>query len=314
MSVLTTLLISTSVFQLLALSSAASQPRQISASQARIELTAVLAERNAALERDDLERVQAFYAPNFVWHAGHGKTITLQELNQLSTLALRPTFLERKYTSEIQEVKPRGEDVVLTVEHTRFERMQYKDGAIRQHKQVAHQQETWIRQGSEWKLLFIDNIKVKQSESLVNGVKDREFMPEAGSVTPNASDQPMLDAGNGLVFIYRIKDFTLVKAPVFCNEQKLASLTGGSFIKIKLSPGKYSFRSDKGEVIEVNVEAGKIQFLSVKLETGFPKGRGRLKNDTSVLGAQAYKLPRLLELNPLGNDNIDDHSKVVVAQ
>jgi hypothetical protein len=303
-----------SILLLLTLSSGAAQQPQLTASQARTELTAVLAERNAALERGDEERVRAFYAPNFMLRAGNGRTVTLQELEQLSKIAERPSVLERKYTSEIQEVKPRGADVVLMVEHTGFEKLQHKDGSVSQHKRLARQQETWIREGSDWKLLFIDNIKVRHSEVLLNGAKVAEFLPEAGPVTPNAIDQPLLDGGNGLVFIYRMKDFALIKTPVFCNGQKLASLTGGSFIKVRLSPGKYSFRSEKGEPIEVNVEAGNIKFLSIKLETGFPKGRGRLKNDTTVLGAQAYKFPGLLELNPLGDDNIDDLSKVVKVQ
>jgi hypothetical protein len=307
------LLITTSILLLLTLSSAAAQQPQLTASQARTELTAVLAERNAALERGDEERVRAFYAPNFMLRVGNARTLTLQEIEQLSTVAERPSVLERRYTSEIHDVKPRGVDVVLVVEHTGFEKLKHKNGSVSQHKRLARQQETWIRQGSDWKLLFIDHIKVKHSEVLLNGAKVDEFMPEAGPVTPIAIDQPLLDAGNGMVFIYRIKDFTVLKTPVFCNDQKLASLTGGSFIKVKLLPGKYSFRSEKGEPIEVAVEAGKIQFLVIKLERGFPKGRGRIKTDTTVLGAQAYKVPKTLELNPLGNDHIDDPSRVVVG-
>lgn len=306
------MLISIALFLLVSV--AASQQPQIGASQLRAELTSVLAERNAALERGDEERVRAFYAPNFMLRAGNGRTLTLQEIEQLSTVAERPDVLERRYTSEILEIKPRGVDVVLVVEHSGFEKLRHKDGSVSQHKRLARQQETWIREGSGWKLLFIDNIRVKHSEVLLNGAKVDQFMPEAGPVTPNAIDQPVLDAGSGIVFIYRMKDFALVKTPIFCNDQKLANLSGGSYIKVKLLPGKYSFRSEKGDPLEVAVEAGRIQVLVIKLETGFPKGRGRLRTDTTVLGAQAYKVPKLLELNPLGNDNIDDLSKVVVAQ
>lgn len=306
------MLISIALFLLVSV--AASQQPQIGASQLRAELTSVLAERNAALERGDEEGVRAFYAPNFMLRAGNGRTLTLHEIEQLSTVAERPDVLERRYASEILEIKPRGVDVVLVVEHSGFEKLRHKDGSVSQHKRLARQQETWIREGSDWKLLFIDNIRVKHSEVLLNGAKVDQFMPEAGPVTPNAIDQPVLDAGSGIVFIYRMKDFALVKTPIFCNDQKLANLSGGSYIKVKLLPGKYSFRSEKGDPLEVAVEAGRIQVLVIKLETGFPKGRGRLRTDTTVLGAQAYKVPKLLELNPLGNDNIDDLSKVVVAQ
>jgi hypothetical protein len=46
-----------------------------------------------------------------------------------------------------------------------------------------------------------------------------------------------------------------------------------------------------------------------------PKGQlrqgGHLQVDHSVIAAEAYKLPKLLELNPLGSDNIDDPTKVL---
>jgi hypothetical protein len=55
-----------------------------------------------------------------------------------------------------------------------------------------------------------------------------------------------------------------------------------------------------------------ILFLTLKVEAGFPKGRGRLQLDKTILGPQAYKLPKLLEINPLGKDNVDDLSRVVM--
>lgn len=282
----------------------------ITESQARIELATVHAARNEALEQGDLERVKTFYAPNFLIRT-HGKTLTLKDTEHVSSIAKKSTVLDRKYTSTIQQLKVRNQDVVLVVEQNALERQQGKDGSLREHRQTLRQQETWVKHGDEWKLTLIEDIKVKHSETRVNGQKVQDFIPEAEPVTLNATDEPRLTVGNGMVFVYRLKDFGIIKAPVYCNDQKLAQLTGGSFVKLNLPPGRYLFRSDKGGPIEIAVEAGKIQFLELKLEPGFPKGRGRLKVDKTVMGPQGYKAPRLLELNPLGDDNIYDRTKVI---
>lgn len=60
------------------------------------------------------------------------------------------------------------------------------------------------------------------------------------------------------------------------------------------------------------MEAGRIVFLALKLEAGFPKGRGAVRVDRTIIGAEGYKLPRLLDLTPLSPDNIDDVAKVVI--
>ena len=283
---------------------------QLTETQARVELTAVLLARNEALERGDSARVRAFYGPNFVMRAGD-TTLTIKEIDQLSGIAEGLTVLDRKYTSLIEELKIKNDAVVLVVEHQAFEKVQLKDGSVREHRNTKRQKETWAKQGNDWLLHFVDDIKVKQSEVLVNGKPVHDVVYVAAPMTFTITDEPQVAPGDGLVFIYRIKDFAIIKSAVYVNDEKLAQLTGGSFIKVKLSPGTYSFRSDKGEPIDVAVEAGKIQFLAVKLETGFPKGRGRLSVDNTVLGPQAYKVPKTLQLNPLGDDNIFDRTRVV---
>ena len=91
-------------------------------------------------------------------------------------------------------------------------------------------------------------------------------------------------------------------------------MTGGSFIKAKLLPGKHTFRSEKGSAIDLNIERGKIYFFVLRLKTGFPRGRGLLELDTTDVGHHGYKLPRLLDLRPLGRDNINDTSIVIVER
>jgi hypothetical protein len=48
------------------------------------------------------------------------------------------------------------------------------------------------------------------------------------------------------------------------------------------------------------------------MDAGFPKARGILQLDKSIIAAEAYRLPRLLDLTSLGRDNIDDPTKVIL--
>ena len=281
--------------------------------QIRIELTAVHSDWNAAVESGDVSRAHSFYDPNFMMRLPGGKFLTLSDIKHLARLTKIPEVIERKHTTEIQRLTLAGEDAILTVVHTDSETHKLSDGSVRRLFRVIRQQERWSKYKNDWKLSIVENIEPKKSEVTLNGRKVDGFVPElAVAVDPNADDLPVLNSGFGLIFIYRLNDGAIIKAPIYCNEAKVARMTGGSFIKIKLLPGKYALRSDKGVPVDVVVEAGKIFFLSLKLEAGFPKGRGSLRVDTSIIGAEGYKLPRLLDLTPLGPDNIDDNAKVVI--
>lgn len=297
---------------LLALSASAQTPTTNTA-QVRIELTAVHNDWNAAVESGDVSRAHSFYDPNFMMRLQGGKFLTLSDIKQLARLTKIPEVIERKHTTEIQRLTLAGEDAILTVVHTDSETHKLSDGSIRRFFRVIRQQERWTKSKNEWKLSIVENIEPKKSEVTLNGRKVDGFVPElATAVDPNADDRPILDSGFGLIFIYRLNDGALIKAPIYCNDEKVARMTGGSFLKIKLLPGKYALRSDKGVPVDVVIEAGKILFLALKLEAGFPKGRGSLRVDTSIIGAEGYKLPKLLDLTPLGLDNIDDNARVVI--
>jgi hypothetical protein len=289
------------------------QTSAINSTQAQAELTAVHAQLSAAIESGDSPRVLSFCAPNFTMRLRNGKVLTLDDMAQLRRLAEAPQVSERKHSTVIQKFKLVGAEAIISVDHSGYTSYKLEDGSVRRIVEVVRQQERWIKHADDWKLSVIEGIESKQRDVTLNGQTEKTFMPgHAVPIEPNADDQKVLNDGYGIVFIYRMNDGTIIKPPIYCNDEKAAQMTGGSFLKLKLRPGKYSLKSDKGDPVEVNVEASKISFLQLKMDAGFPKARGVLQLDKSIIAAEAYKLPRLLDLTPLGSDNIVDPSKVVV--
>ena len=276
------------------------------------ELNVVHRELSEALESRDVKRIRSFYSPSFYIRLRNNKTLNLDDILTLLSLAETPTITDSKHSSVIQKLKVSGADAVITVENSRDATYKLDDGSEQRVIEVVRQQERWTKQPDGWKLSVIEDIEQKRRDVTANGRKTDEVMPKhVVPLTPNVDDQTVLNEGNGIVFIYRMGDGAIIKPPIYCNDQKLAQMTGGSFLKLKLQPGKYTLKSEKGDPIDLQVEAGKISLLVLKMEAGFPKGRGNLRVDRSIMAAQAYKLPRLLGLNPLGSDNIDDPTKVV---
>ena len=294
------------------LSLAFAQTSVTNAPQAESELRAVRAQLGEAIQSGDDAKVRSFYASNFIMRLRIGKVLTLNDLNQLNGIADKPSVTDRKVLTVIQKLKLTGTGALLTVEHHVDTSYKLEDGSIRRVVEVTQEDERWTREGNEWKMSMIENLEQKQREVTLNGQKDNEFIPgHATAIDPTPDDQAVIKDGYGIVFIYRMKDNAVIKPPIYCNEQKVAQMTGGSFLKLKLQPGTYSFKSEKGDPINVNVEVSKVSFLLLKLETGFPKGRGRLQLDRTIIAAEAYKLPHLLDLTPLGSDNIQDPTKVI---
>lgn len=294
------------------LSFAFAQTSGTNSPQAESELRAVRAQLGEAIQSGDDAKVRSFYAPNFIMRLRNGKVLTLDDLNQLNGIGEKPPVTERKVLTVIQKLKLTGTGALLTVEHNVDTRYKLGDGSIRRVVEITQEDERWTREGNEWKMSMIENLEQRRREVTLNGQKDNEFIPgHAPAIDPTPDDQAVVKDGYGIVFIYRMKDNAVIKPPIYCNEQKVAQMTGGSFLKLKLRPGRYSFKSDKGDPIDVNVELSKISFLTLKLESGFPKGRGRLQLDSSIIAAEAYKLPHLLDLTPLGSDNINDPTKVI---
>lgn len=289
---------------------------KINEEQARSELAAVLAQRDDAAEKGDIERFLSLYAADFTWRFEGSRTLSRQEFEQVLRLATRGEILEHKQGSTIKGIKVRGSEAVLNVQSEGFVKQRLRDGSIKETTSSDEKRETWTKTEQGWKLKLIDNAKSKEMRTTVNGQRVDPIKAPSDTLTPapNIEDQTVLQEGYALVFIYRLKDGTIVKTPVYCDDVRLAEMTGGSFIKAKLKPGKYSFHSEKGPPIDITVESGNIYFLALRLVTGFPKGRGVLEVDKSSAGPSAYKLPKLVELRPLGRDNIDDSSKVIVER
>jgi hypothetical protein len=210
----------------------------------------------------------------------------------------------------------RGHEAVLEIQYRSFVRQRLQDGSIKEATGIGQHRETWVKTELGWRLKLIDKGKVDKSQTTVNGKKvDPATAPSISkSLDPNTEDQGILGGGYALIFVYRLNDGAIIKAPVYCDDVRVAEMTGGSFIKAKLLPGKHTFRSEKGSAIDLNIERGKIYFFVLRLKTGFPRGRGVLELDSTGVGQHGYKLPRLLDLRPLGRDNINDTSIVIVER
>jgi len=294
----------------------AQQKSNAAEEQARTELAAVLAARDEAAEKKDLERFFSFYAADFTWRLEGGRTLTRQETEQLLRLVIGGDILEHKQRSTIKSAKVRGNEAVLNVQTDSVVKQRLRDGSIKEETGSGERRETWVKTGGAWNLKLIDNAKTRELQTTINGQKVDPLKAPSDSPTPapNIEDQTVLQEGHALVFVYRLNDGTVVKTPVYCDDVSLAEMTGGSFIKVKLMPGKHFFHSEKGSAIEINLESSKIYFLVIDLKVGFPKGRGVLTVDTSGTGPTAYKLPRIMDLRPLGRDNVRDVSRVIVEK
>lgn len=293
-----------------------SNQERINEEHARTELAAVLAQRDQAAEKEDIERFLSFYAADFTWRLKGGLTLNRQETEQVLRLSTGGQILEHKQRSTIKSIKLRGREAVLDVQDDSFVKQRLQDDSIKETTSSGQKRETWVKTEQGWELKLIDNAKFKELQTTVNGQRVDPLKAPSNTETPapNIGDQTVLQEGYALVFVYRLNDGTIVKTPVYCDDVRLAEMTGGSFIKAKLMPGKYSFHSEKGSAIDINIENGKIYFFVIKLAAGFPKGRGVLEVDTSSAGPYAYKLPKLLELRPLGRDNINDISRVILER
>jgi len=67
------------------------------------------------------------------------------------------------------------------------------------------------------------------------------------------------------VFRGRFPSATAYKPAVYCGKIALARLPSGGFFKIKLSPGKYSFRSNDDQVFELHVEEGQEAYVQMQI-------------------------------------------------
>jgi hypothetical protein len=52
---------------------------------------------------------------------------------------------------------------------------------------------------------------------------------------------------------------------VYCGKMALARLSIDHYVKIQLPPGKYSFRSNDDQLVELNLEAGQEAYVQMQL-------------------------------------------------
>lgn len=285
--------------------------QQLDAAQVKAELESVLHQRADAIVTGNDQLLRSFLSPSFKMKLSDNRIKTLQDMQDPPRLI--DDNVVRTHTSTIKSLKWQQPVARLVVRHTSNLKQTLADGAIREVFTVAEQQESWIRVDQQWKLELIENISTKDSATFLNGKKISSSNVPVGrwQVTPNESDRSVLESGFGMLFIYRMNDKTLVKVPVFYSDTQVARMTGGSFLKMKLTAGKHTVRSDKGTPLTIDLQAGQIVYLVLDMEAGFPRGRGVLTLDESALGPLLYKSPREAKLNPLGADNIDDPTLVM---
>jgi hypothetical protein len=267
-------------------------------------------QRAEAIVSGNNELLLSFYAPTFKIKLNN-RTMTLQELKDGPRLEKDNSV--RTHSTTIKNVKWESPVAKLVVRHSGSVTQTLKGSSVRELFTVTEQQEEWIRLNGQWKLKSIANVSIKDSATLLNGKKVSSSNAPVGSwqVPANESDRPILESGHGIIFIYRLNDKAVIRVPVVCDDAPLARMTGGTFLKVKLLPGKHTLRSDKGTPVAIDLQAGQIVFLLLDIEAGFPRGRGVLSLDESAVGPSLYKSPRDAKLNPLGAENIDDPTRIM---
>ena len=84
--------------------------------------------------------------------------------------------------------------------------------------------------------------------------------------------------GPATVTIFRTKwpAATAYKPSVYCGKIALARLPSADFFKIQLPPGKYSLRSNDGQVVELQLEEGQEAYLQMQMITRGLSMKGHL--------------------------------------
>ncbi|MDQ3684998.1 MAG: DUF2846 domain-containing protein [Acidobacteriota bacterium] len=291
----------------------------VNALQARKELEAMVAERSEAASRNDTEKLKSMLAPDFSLRLPNGKSLTGQELEKLSNLSTLVITDVNEQVFDVERISIRGDRAVLDVRYKNRYKRQSTDATSGEIVSETRQQETFVRTADGWKLQLIDKIKSKPLKEKVNGGNAIRIktLPsnEEQAQKANTEDEPILQAGQGIIFIYRFGDTGwLLKPPIHCDGVKIAEMTRNSFVKMKLPPGSHVIRSEIEPAVTLNVEAGKIYYLVLKFKSVFPKGRGFLEVNTTSLGPQIYKVPKTVGVKPLAPENIKDSSKIHAGQ
>lgn len=292
------------------------QDKKAEEQQVRRELEALFAQISEAISNGEHDKKKKLMTADFQVKLPNGKTLSRNEIEVLPQ-AEADSLRNVRETYVIEDLKAERNQAVVKIRIIITYQQKLQDGTYGEIESTLRQRETWVKTDNGWRWRLIDDISPRKSGTVFNGkkVNDLRKIPAAAPkpVEPNEEDKAILQNGKAVVFIYRLEapGPPFFGLPVYCDAQELARIKKNTFIKVKLEPGKYQFRSDKEPAFELAVEGGKLYYLSLKPVAGFPKARGLLSLDEGIIGPQLYKLPKTLKMKPLDAEHIKDAARVI---
>lgn len=292
-------------------------PGSLDKEQARKELDVVFVERNEALQKGDKEKSRKFFSPDFIFKIPGGKTLTMADIEKLSMRDVGRSDHREEFV--IEEVDVKNGAALVKVRHKESYKQRFRNGEVGEVAANYKRRETWVKSAEGWRLKLVDNLAL--GEATLNGkpVKSKDLFKTSNlpllddqSQQINPEDKAVLQDGQAIAFIYRFQDqVVLLQPPVYLNDNEIAHMRRGRYLKLKLAPGAYELRSEKEPALSITVEAGRIYYFEVKLSPGFPKANGLLVLDNGPVGSQINLVPHTLNMQPLEADDIKDPSRVI---
>ncbi len=117
-----------------------------------------------------------------------------------------------------------------------------------------------------------------------------------------------------IVYIYRTRNIfgSALEPSVFCDDNELARIGSGRYIKLALSPGMHRIHmTDKKYSYDVDMKAGEEYYFRLHLPFSamrLDKGHGRLEVVDKRKGAKEIK-----NVKPVDKDKVKDAQKMVVV-
>jgi hypothetical protein len=117
------------------------------------------------------------------------------------------------------------------------------------------------------------------SEKIISTIVSKSAVP-SGDAPPSLSARPAAETSeSGTVHIYRYKQYvgSALHPSIYCDETRLARISSGRYLDIKVSAGDHVFYADDKQAgAVVKVEPGKEYYFRTDLQEGFWKGHFRL--------------------------------------
>jgi len=123
-----------------------------------------------------------------------------------------------------------------------------------------------------------------------------------------------LQGEKAIVYIYRTRNIfgSALEPSVFCDDNELARIDSGRYIKLALPPGRHRIHmTDKKYGYDVDMKAGEEYYFRLHLPfraIGLDKGHGRLEVVDTRKGAKEIK-----RVKPVDYDKVKDAQKMVVV-